>query len=260
MLLSGAALLLASSQQPSLAATAPKLVFVAGATGQTGRRVVQQLLASGVSVVAGVRDVAKAKKLGLDKGARVVKIDVTEPATLASALAGVDAVVCATGFTPSFNFSKDNAQAVDQKGTFALVDAAKAAGVTSFVLVSSLLTNAPAIGQTENGNYKFLNALGGILDAKRAAELHLASSGLRWTVIRPGGLSNDLPSVTGAIITRPEDTLLGLEGDPGREVSRDSVASLAIAALTDDLASNKIVEVVASPTAVALEPSKWFAV
>jgi hypothetical protein len=64
------------------------------------------------------------------------------------------AQVCATGFTPSFNFGKDNAKAVDGVGTRALVDAAKRAGVKRFVLVTSLLTNAPAVGQAENPNYK----------------------------------------------------------------------------------------------------------
>lgn len=258
--------LLLSSQATANAATPPRpqRVFVAGATGATGRRVVLQLLAAGYSVTAGVRDVNKAKQLGLEAaGASLARIDLTDgEAPLEAALrgAGADAVICCASFSPSFNLGRDNAAAVDGTGTRALVDAAARAGVTTFVLVSSLLTNAPAVGQSENPNYKFLNLLGGVLDQKRGSELHLAASGLRWTVIRPGGLSDEPPSVTGAPITGPADTFLGLPGDAGRVVSRDTVASLAVAALVDPLAADKIVELVASPEAVAKDMATLFAV
>lgn len=55
-------------------------VFVAGATGATGRRVVQQLRAKGYRVRAGVRDLKKAQSLGfaLDPAIELVKADVLE--------------------------------------------------------------------------------------------------------------------------------------------------------------------------------------
>jgi hypothetical protein len=46
---------------------------------------------------------------------------------------------------------------VDGVGTVNLIEAAKKAGVKKFVLLTSLLTNAKAIGQGDNPNYKFLN-------------------------------------------------------------------------------------------------------
>jgi hypothetical protein len=52
------------------------------------------------------------------------------------------------------------------QGTIHLVDAAKASGVKSFILLSSLLTNAAAAGQQDNPNYKFLNLFGSVLDHK----------------------------------------------------------------------------------------------
>ena len=117
---------------------------------------VSQLRAAGVAVRAGARDTKKAQSLGFTAaGAEIVHADVTEGVdALVEAIGDADAVVCATGFTPSFNFGKDNAKAVDGVGTRALVDAAKKAGVKRFVLVTSLLTNAPAVGQSENPNYK----------------------------------------------------------------------------------------------------------
>ena len=251
------------SPGPTFAAPVPlpTKVLVVGATGETGRRVVAQLRAANVSVVAGVRDTKKAQALGLQlAGAEIVSADVTDGVdALVAPIGDADAVVCATGFTPSFNFGKDNAKMVDGQGTRNLVDAAKRAGVKRFVLVSSLLTNAPAIGQADNGNYKFLNALGGILDEKRGSELYLAASGLDWTVIRPGGLSNAPPSETGAVIAGPADTFLGLPEDPGREISRDSVAQVCVEALRNSAASGLIVEIVASPGAPPTTPDDWFA-
>lgn len=41
--------------------TGKKKIFVAGATGSTGKKIVEQLLAKGYSVKAGVRDINKAK-------------------------------------------------------------------------------------------------------------------------------------------------------------------------------------------------------
>jgi nucleoside-diphosphate-sugar epimerase len=46
---------------------------------------------------------------------------------------------------------------VDSVGTANLIEAAKKAGVKKFVLLTSLLTNAKAVGQADNNNYKFLN-------------------------------------------------------------------------------------------------------
>jgi len=42
-----------------------------------------------------------------------------------------------------------------------------------------------------NLNFLALNLLGGVLDAKLEAEKYLRSSGLKWTIVRPGGLSNE---------------------------------------------------------------------
>jgi len=41
-------------------------------------------------------------------GAELVQLDVLDTASIDAAMAGVTAVVCATGFTPSFNIKKNN--------------------------------------------------------------------------------------------------------------------------------------------------------
>ncbi|XP_073307332.1 uncharacterized protein At2g34460, chloroplastic-like isoform X2 [Primulina huaijiensis] len=86
-----------------------KKIFVAGATGSTGKRIVEQLLAKGFSVKAGVRDVEKAKSTfpGNNADLQIVNADVTEGATkLAEAISDdSDAVICATGFRPSWDLT-----------------------------------------------------------------------------------------------------------------------------------------------------------
>ena len=56
-----------------------------------------------------------------------------------------------------FNMNKE-AKAVDNVGTIRLVDAAKAAGVTKVVMVSSILTNGRAWGQENSAGFQVANA------------------------------------------------------------------------------------------------------
>jgi len=259
ILLSSAASILIYPQLAALPASAdPITVFVAGSTGQTGRRVVLELRKRGFKVRAGVRDLRKAQSLGLaaDGSVTLVEADVLKPEGLPAALAGAQYVICATGYN---GFSPNGPTEVDEIGTKNLVDAAKQAGVTKFVLLTSLLTNAPAAGQADNPNYKFLNFFGGVLDHKLAAEKYLRASGLTWTVVRPGGLSNEPASKMGNLIVSGEDTLFGLDSEASREISRDTVAEVLVAALQQDAAQNKVVEIVASPNAPVVPEDKWFA-
>uniref|UniRef100_A0A383WCG6 NAD(P)-binding domain-containing protein n=1 Tax=Tetradesmus obliquus TaxID=3088 RepID=A0A383WCG6_TETOB len=251
--------LLPAWQLPALADT-PEIttVFVAGSTGNTGRRVVQQLRAAGYKVRAGVRDVRKAQSLGFafDAGISIVEADVTKDLkSLEAAIGDAQAVICATGFS---GVNPLKVASVDEKGTINLVNAAKARGVSTFVLLSSLLTNAAAVGQKDNPNYKILNLLGGVLDHKLAAERYLRASGLRYTIVRPGGLRSEPASEVGQLIVSKEDSLFGLDSDPGRAISRDTVAEVLVAALQQPAAANMVLEIVSSPSAPQLPKEKWF--
>ena len=88
---------------------------------------------------------------------------------------------CATGFTPTASnwggLKPNSSIAVDKQGTINLIDASKSSGVGHFVLVSSLLTNGADCKQTDNANYKVLQAFGGVLASKREAEVYLQKSG-----------------------------------------------------------------------------------
>ncbi|MCD7445941.1 hypothetical protein HAX54_024642 [Datura stramonium] len=216
-----------------------KKIFVAGATGNTGKRIVEQLLAKGFAVKAGVLDIDKAKSTlpGQNPDLEIVKADVTEgSARLADAIGNdSDAVICATGFRRSLDFLAP--WKVDNFGTVNLVEACRTLGVKRFLLVSSILVNGAAMGQLLNPAYVFLNVLGLTLIAKLQAEQYIRRSGINYTIIRPGGLRNDPPQ--GNIVMEQEDTLY--EGS----ISRDQVAEVAVEALLHPESHYKVVEIVA---------------
>ncbi|XP_010516594.1 PREDICTED: uncharacterized protein At2g34460, chloroplastic-like [Camelina sativa] len=215
-----------------------KNVFVAGATGNTGKRIVEQLLSRGFAVKAGVRDVEKAKSsFKEDPSLQIVRADVTEGLEKLAEAIGDDsqAVICATGFRPGFDIFTP--WKVDNFGTVNLVDACRKQGVERFVLVSSILVNGAAMGQILNPAYIFLNLFGLTLVAKLQAEKYIRSSGINYTIVRPGGLKNDPP--TGNVVMEPEDTMY--EGS----ISRDLVAEVAVEALLNEESSFKVVEIVA---------------
>jgi hypothetical protein len=79
-----------------------KKVAVAGATGKTGRLVVQELLDRGVQVLGIVRSLEKAEETFPDEvsNLEISKVDLTNGEEIASALNGCDAIIwCATGFS-----------------------------------------------------------------------------------------------------------------------------------------------------------------
>ena len=93
---------------------------------------------------------------------------------------------------------------VDNFGTVNLVDACKKNGIKRFILISSILVNGASMGQILNPAYVVLNLLGLTLIAKLQAENYIRNSGIDYTIIRPGGLTNDPPK--GNIVMSPEVT------------------------------------------------------
>ncbi|XP_042439740.1 uncharacterized protein At2g34460, chloroplastic-like [Zingiber officinale] len=217
--------------------TTRKKVFVAGSTGRTGRRIVEQLLSRGYGVRAGALDLDKARgSLPKDSNVEFVRADVTGGSEqLAEAIGDADAVICATGFRYSWDIFAP--WKVDNFGTVNLVEACRKIGVNRFILVSSILVNGAAMGQVLNPAYIVLNVFGLTLIAKLQAEQYIRRSGINYTIIRPGGL-RDEPS-SGNIVMEPEDTLY--EGS----ISREQVAEVAVEALFCPDAFFKVVEIVA---------------
>ncbi|MBD2499287.1 SDR family oxidoreductase [Anabaena azotica] len=203
--------------------------FVAGATGETGRRIVQELIARNIPVRALVRDEQKARAI-LPPEVELVVGDVLNPASLTAALGDSTVVLCATGAKPSFDLT--GPYKVDFEGTKNLVDVAKAKGIENFVLVTSLCVSQ---------FFHPLNLFWLILVWKKQAEEYLQKSGLTYTIVRPGGLKNEDNS--DAIVMQSADTLF--DGS----IPRQKVAKVCVESLFEPSASNKIVEIVAKPEA-----------
>lgn len=127
---------LSVTSRSAAAAEGVTTVLVVGATGATGRLVVDELRRRAdpaTQIVAGVRDEKKAKKLGVYSGHVSVlpDFDVTsDVSTLTGQMRGVDVAIVCLGFVPGNPFKmKAAAHAVDNEGVVRLVEAAKAAGV-----------------------------------------------------------------------------------------------------------------------------------
>jgi uncharacterized protein YbjT (DUF2867 family) len=217
-------------------------VFVAGATGATGQRIVAELCQRQIPVRALVRDINKAREIWpvTSELVELVAGDVGNISALRSAIGDCTAIICATGARPSLD--PTGPYQVDYIGTKNLVDAAKQQGIQHFSIVSSLCVS------------KFfhpLNLFWLILYWKQQGENYLRASGLNYTIIRPGGLKND--EVSGLLVMSKADTLF--EGS----IPRQKVAEVCVESLLQPTAVNKIVEIVCQSTAIGKDWPELFA-
>lgn len=201
-------------------------VLVIGGTRATGLEIVRVLRARGDDVVVLARpssDASAAESLG----ARIVRGDAMNPPDLAAALAAVPAGGRLRAIVSTLGATSLDGPRPDFDGNRNAVDAARLAGVTRFVLVTVIgagesLEAAPAIARY------FLRK---VIPEKTKAEDYLKTSGLDYTIIRPGGLLDKEPQGR-AFLT--EDT---------RAMSwirRADLAVLAVQALDDPRAIGKV--------------------
>lgn len=213
--------------------------FVAGATGQTGRHIITELINRNISVRALVRDLEIAQQ-SLPSEVELVRGDVLSASALTEAIADCDVLVCATGAKPSLNPLKP--YLVDYIGTKNLINAAKAKNIQHFVIISSLCTSKL---------FHPLNLFWLVLFWKKQAERYLQTCGLTYTIIRPGGLVNN--EKPGELVMSSADTLF--EGS----IPRTKVAQVAVDALFESAAQNKLVEIVTKADIPARPIAELFA-
>jgi uncharacterized protein YbjT (DUF2867 family) len=142
------------------------MILVAGGTGTLGTQLVERLLARGLRVRVLSRDVDRMRDRGREH-LEVVEGDVRVPASLVQAMTGVQTVVSAIhGFAGPGGVSPAS---VDRDGNANLIDAATAAGA-AVVLVSVVGASADSPMDLSR--------------MKHAAEQHLRTSGVAWTIVR----------------------------------------------------------------------------
>jgi putative NADH-flavin reductase len=159
-------------------------VLIVGASGGTGRALVQQALARGDAVTALVRNAARLPIA--DPSLTVVLGDVMKPETLDAAVRGQDAVLSALGHKQWFYPTR-----ILSIGTQNLIDAMRRHGVRRLIVETAL-----GVGDAwwQMGLYYTLFVKVFILPFyffdKGRQEALVRVSGLDWTLVRPGALNN----------------------------------------------------------------------
>jgi nucleoside-diphosphate-sugar epimerase len=156
-------------------------VTIAGGHGKIALRLTRLLVSSGNDVVGLIRSPVHAVDV-LAAGGTATICDL-EQATLeeiATALEGSDAVVFAAGAGPGSG--ADRKLTMDRDGAIKLMHAASASGVSRYVMVSATGVENPPSGDDVFEVY---------LRAKAEADAALEASDLEWTILRPGGLTDE---------------------------------------------------------------------
>lgn len=160
----------------SASASDGKTAVVAGATGYIGKFVVRELVTRGYDVVAlarprsgvGAAQDEAATRAALP-GADVRFCEVTDPASVAAALEGLDVDVGVSCLASRTGGVKDS-WAIDYEATRDFMDAVKAAGASGFVLLSAICVQKPLLAFQQ---------------AKLKFEEELIASGLNYSIVRP---------------------------------------------------------------------------
>ncbi|QUE86879.1 SDR family oxidoreductase [Exiguobacterium alkaliphilum] len=204
-------------------------VFVIGANGQIGKQLVERLQEEGKHEVTAM--VRKDEQLEdfKNKGYQAVLGDLEgNVANLADAIDGADVVVFAAG--SGGHTGADKTLLIDLDGAAKSIEASKQQGVKQFVMVSALKAEDRSAWPDEMKPYYV---------AKHHADRLLEESGLTYTIVRPGALTDD--AGTGKVKTGDVST---------GEVPRADVAAFLAHVIGHEAAYNKSIDLVKGDTAI----------
>jgi uncharacterized protein YbjT (DUF2867 family) len=200
-----------------------KNVLVAGANGSTGRIIIDLLKESEkYQPIAMVRKQEQKKHFEKENVATVLG-DLEED--LNEAVKGADKVIFAAGS------GGKKVVEVDQEGAKRFTDAAKNAGAEKFVMLSSMGADNPSIG----------GELEDYLKAKGNADDYLQKSGLAYTIVRPGALTNEEGSGKIQLKEKLEEQ---------ESISRANVAQTLVEVLDNDVTQNQIFQILDGETPI----------
>ena len=206
-------------------------IVIAGGHGKIALHLAQQLHLSGHEAISLIRNPAHADDVTVAGGEPIVfDLEQSSATQLAEHLAGADAVVFAAGAGP--NSTAARKLTVDRDGATLLIAAAKLAAVQRYVMVSAM--GADSYDPDSEEIFQVY------LRAKSDADAALRESGLDWTVVRPGGLTDDAP--TGEISVG--------ETEERGTIPRADVAAVLVACL-NGAASGRQFELISGTTAIA---------
>ena len=208
-------------------------VVIAGGHGKIALRLTALLAGRTDRVTSIIRNPAHRADVEQAGGAPVVlDLETTTVDDLAPVLREADAVVFAAGAGPGSGAARKDT--VDRAAAVLLADAARTAGVRRYLLISSTGVDDPPRPGTDE-------VWAAYLTAKKAAEEAIQESGLDWTVLRPGQLTDE-PG-TGRVLLAPPPV--------GRaEVTRDDTAAVLVALLDTPTTAGRILELRAGDTGI----------
>ena len=205
-----------------------KTVAVSGASGKTGYRVAEELQNLNINTRLLLRPTSIVPDSLTE--CEQSRLSLFNQQALDNALTGVDALVIATGARPSIDLTSP--MRVDAWGVNAQIESCQRVGVRRVILVSSLCA----------GQWKHvLNLFGLILVWKRVGERAVETSGLDWTVIRPGGLSEREDELAGEGIRWS-----GPNQQESNSIPRRLVAQSCVEALQTPASIGQIIEITSS--------------
>jgi uncharacterized protein YbjT (DUF2867 family) len=205
------------------------IVVVVGGHGQVALRLARLLSQGGHGVRSVIRNPDHAGDVEAAGGEPVV-LDIEASDDLSPAVRGADAVVFAAGAGPGSGAERK--RTVDYGGAVKLIEACQATGVDRYVMVSSINADRPELGEGSMGPY---------LQAKADADAALVASGLAYTIVRPGALTDD-PGT--GLVAAAERLPLG-------PIPRDDVAATLAVTLTERLAVARTFVLVTGDTPIA---------
>ena len=198
-------------------------VAIAGAHGKVAQRLTRLLAVRGDNVVGLIRNPDHAGDVRAAGGSPVVcDLERATAEEVATAIEGTDSVVFAAGAGPGSGAARK--LSVDRDGAIKLLRAAEAVGASGYLMISAAGAETPPSGDEVFEVY---------LRAKAEADAALIASDRRWTILRPGGLTDD-PGTGGVRIDR----------DPfAATVPRDDVATVIAGLLGDSRGAGQVLYV-----------------
>lgn len=169
-------------------------IAIVGGHGQVARQLIHVLRRAEHDPVALVRTEDYRAELE-ERGAEVRLLDIErdDADAFAAAFAGCDAVVFAAGGGADGNIERK--RTVDLEGSLKSIEGARSAGIDRFVQVSAIGVDEPLPDDTAEVWRAYV-------EAKRDADAALRASGLAWTIVRPGRLTDD--PATGLVAVGPD--------------------------------------------------------
>jgi uncharacterized protein YbjT (DUF2867 family) len=203
-------------------------VVIVGGHGKVAMRLLRLLAERGDTGRGVIRNPDQAKDLEAI-GATPIVLDI-ENREIGDAVAGADAVVFAAGAGPGSGPARK--QTVDYGGAVKLIKAAKANDVSRYLIVSTIGANRPERWSERMRPY---------FEAKAAADKAAVESGLDYTIVRPGGLTDD-----------PGTGMVELaEATGSGRIPRDDVALVLLECLGADKTIGKAFDLIGGDTPVA---------